>query len=154
MIAIVRTRLMRQDAQRGVVLDGFPRTVAQARALDQILDDRGQEALVVVDVVVPEAELVRRLASRRICSNCGTTADPMHLEATCVKCGGKLVQRADDNNGVVLERLKVYHRETKPVLEYYRRRPTFRAVNGAQAPDVVARELDAMIDDARSAGGK
>src|SRR5262245_41959626 len=152
MIAIVRTRLMRQDAQKGVVLDGFPRTVAQARALDQILDERGQEALVVVDVVVPEAELVRRLARRRICSDCGTTADPTHLEATCQKCGGKLVQRADDNQGVVLERLKVYHRETKPVLEYYRQRPTFRAVNGAQAPDVVARALDDKIDDARSAG--
>ena len=152
MIAIVRTRLMRQDAQRGVVLDGFPRTVAQARALDQILDERGQETLVVVDVVVPEAELVRRLASRRICSNCGTTADPSYLEPACQKCGGKMVQRADDNQGVVLERLKVYHRETKPVLEYYRKRPTFRAVNGAQAPDIVARELDDMIDDARSAG--
>lgn len=152
MIAIVRQRLMRPDARKGVVLDGFPRTVAQARALDQILDDRGQEALVVVDVVVPEEELVRRLASRRICSNCGTTADPSHLEATCRKCGGELVQRADDNQGVVLERLKVYHRETRPVLEYYRQRPTFRAVNGAQPPDVVARELDDMIDDARSAG--
>jgi len=152
MIAIVRQRLLRQDARKGVVLDGFPRTVAQARTLDQILDERGQETLVVVDVVVPEAELVRRLASRRICSNCGTTADPSYLEPACQKCGGKMVQRADDNQGVVLERLKVYHRETKPVLEYYRKRPTFRAVNGAQAPDIVARELDDMIDDARSAG--
>jgi adenylate kinase len=154
MIAIVRQRLQRPDAQAGVVLDGFPRTVAQARALDAIMDERANGPLVVVDVVVPEDELVRRLAGRRICSNCGANADPSNLEAVCRKCGGEMVQRPDDNQVVVLERLKIYLRETKPVLDFYRGRPTFRAVNGAQAPAVVARELDAMIDDARNAGAK
>ncbi len=69
----------------------------------------------------------------------------------CRKCGGQLVQRADDNQDVVRERLKVYERETQPVLEFYRERPTFRLVNGAQAPERVAQELDAMIDDAAAA---
>ena len=148
MIAIVRDRLFRADADRGFVLDGFPRTVAQAKALDQIMDERGKGPLIVVDVVVPEEELVRRLAGRRICSACGRNADPSRLGQTCGTCGGGLVQRVDDNQQVVLERLKVYTNSTKPVLEYYRGRPTFRVVNGAQPADRVARDLDALIDDA------
>jgi adenylate kinase len=152
MIAIVRARLMRPDAEPGFVLDGFPRTVAQARALDRIVEERGNGPLIMVDVMVPEKELVRRLASRRICSNCGTNADPFGTSAVCKACGGELVQRADDNQDVVLERLKIYQRATTPVLEYFRERPTFRVVNGAQAPERVAQELDTLIDDAAAAG--
>jgi adenylate kinase len=149
MIAIVRQRLLRPDAANGFVLDGFPRTVAQARALDQIMEERRNGPLVIVDVGVPEAELVRRLASRRICSNCGAGADPFGAALTCKKCGGQLVQRTDDNREVVLERLKIYQQSTRPVLEFYRQRPTFRVVNGAQPPETVASELDSLIDDAR-----
>jgi adenylate kinase len=145
MITIVRHRLMRPDAAAGVVLDGFPRTVAQARALDQIMEERGNGPLVIVDVAVPEDELVKRLAGRRICADCGTNADPSEVE--CRTCGGALVQRSDDMQQVVLERLKVYHRSTRPVLEFYRQRPTFRVVNGAQAPEVVAQALDHAIDE-------
>jgi adenylate kinase len=152
MIAIVRDRLMRPDAKNGFVLDGFPRTVTQAEALDRILEARGNGPLVVIDVVVPERELVRRLASRRICASCGANAAPASDAALCAVCGGELVQRADDNQDVVLERLKVYQRATKPVLEFYRERPTFRIVNGAQAPERVAHELDTMIEDAARVG--
>jgi adenylate kinase len=152
MIAIVRNRLLRPDAAPGFVLDGFPRTVTQARALDQIIGERGNGPLVIVDVVVPEEELVRRLAGRRICSKCGINADPFGGGDVCSKCGGELIQRVDDNKDVVLERLKVYQRATNPVLEYYRERPTFRVVNGAQAPERVAHELDTMIDDAANVG--
>ena len=148
MVEIVRHRLSQPDAMSGFVLDGFPRTVFQARALDVIVEDRRNGPLVIIDVSVPEEELVRRLAIRRICSNCGTGADPFGGSATCTKCGGELVQRVDDNQQVVLERLKVYERATRPVLDYYRMRPTFRQVNGAQAPEIVAGELDAMVDQA------
>jgi adenylate kinase len=148
MVEIVRHRLGQPDARFGFVLDGFPRTVFQARALDVIMEDGGNGPLVIIDVTVPEDELVRRLASRRICSNCGTGADPFGGTATCKKCSGTLVQRTDDDQIVVLERLKIYQRTTRPVLDYYRMRPTFRIVNGAQAPEVVAQELDAMIDEA------
>ena len=151
-IAIVRDRLLRPDATPGFVLDGFPRTVTQARALDQIMEERDNGPLVIVDVMVPEDELVRRLASRRICSQCGINAAPGDAAATCAKCGGEMVQRSDDNKDVVLERLKVHLRATQPVLEFYRERPTFRVVNGAQAPERVAHELDTMIDDAAAAG--
>jgi adenylate kinase len=152
MIAIVRDRLLRPDASPGFVLDGFPRTVTQARALDQIIGERDNGPLVIVDVVVPEDELVRRLAGRRICSKCGINADPFDAGTQCSTCGGELIQRVDDNKDIVLERLKVYQRATKPVLEYYRERPTFRVVNGAQTPERVAHELDTMIHDAANVG--
>ena len=151
MIAIVRERLTRPDAQCGFVLDGFPRTVAQAEALDRIVTERKNGPLIVVDVEVPQHELVRRLAMRRICVKCGANADPFGSADTCPKCGGGLEQRTDDNHEVVLERLNVYKRATTPVLEYYRERPTFRVVNGAQSPERVAHELDTMIDDAAGA---
>jgi adenylate kinase len=158
MIDIVHERLMQADAQPGFVLDGFPRTVVQAEALDRIVAERGSDPLVIVDVRVPEKELVRRLASRLICSKCGANAElPKAGEPAatrCARCGGELVQRVDDNEQVVLERLKVYERETKPLVEFYRDRPTFRIVNGAQPPDHVAHELDMVIDDAALVGEK
>ena len=157
MVAIVRDRLLRPDAQRGFVLDGFPRTVAQAKALDQIVAERNNGPLIVVDVRVPEHELVRRLAGRMICGACGANAemptDGSPPSAVCGTCGHELVQRSDDNEQVVRERLKVYERATKPLVEFYRDRPTFRIVNGAQAPERVAHELDTVIDDAALVSG-
>ena len=145
MIGIVRERLERTDAKDGFVLDGFPRTVAQAVALDGIMANRGP--LIVVDIVVPEAELVRRLGTRSICRLCGTGASVgSTVGAACAKCGGRLVQRTDDNQAVVLERLKVYHRQSEPLVEYYRVRPTFRSIDGAQPPDKVAADLVAAIE--------
>jgi adenylate kinase len=149
-IAIVRDRLARSDTRPGFVLDGFPRTVGQAAALDRLMDERAQGPLVVIDVVVPEQELVRRLDGRRICGRCGTNAEAG--KASCGKCGGELIVRADDDGQVVLERLKIYERATRPVLEYYRARPTFRVVNGAQAAEQVARDVDRMIEDAAAGG--
>ena len=154
MIEIVRNRLLQPDTTPGFVLDGFPRTVPQARALDTIIDERGNGPLVVVDVMVPEKELIRRLAGRRICSKCGTNAEPSEgaSKVVCAKCGGTLVQRSDDSDEVVSERLKVYLRQTQPLVDYYRERPTFRVVNGAQPPDRVAHELDTVIGDAATVG--
>ena len=92
--------------------------------------------------MVPEAELVRRLGTRLICHDCGTNAPiAASAGAVCAKCGGRLVQRTDDNQSIVIERLKVYHRMSEPLVEYYRMRPTFRSVDGAQPPDRVAADL-------------
>jgi adenylate kinase len=171
MIGIVRDRLDRDDARGGFVLDGFPRTVAQAEALDGIMT--GRDPLIVVDIVVPEAELVRRLSARLICEDCGATAGIGDIEAAatkmvipaanaaapeavavlrapadplrCHRCGGRLVQRTDDNDAVVRARLNVYRRDTKPLVDYYRVRPSFREINGAQTPDEVAADLNAAI---------
>lgn len=144
MVGIVRDRLARADAQPGFVLDGFPRTVAQAVALDTLLSDRAP--LVIVDLAVPEAELVRRLDARRVCGQCGATYGDGSASARCGRCGGTLVQRSDDSEDVVRERLNVYRRDTEPLVCHYRGRPTFASIDGAQDPDPVARELRATIE--------
>jgi adenylate kinase len=149
MIGIVQERLDRDDAKSGFVLDGFPRTVVQAGALDRLVDGRGP--LVVLDIVVPADVLVRRLASRRICSQCGQNAAVEWLSA-CGKCGGELVARIDDGVEIVRERLGVYQRQTKPLVDYYSARPTFRQVDGNQPPDVVTAAIDAALAEAAARG--
>jgi len=150
MIGIVRERLERSDAARGFVLDGFPRTVAQAGALDEMIDGRGP--LVVVDIVVPEDVLLRRLAARRICGSCGVNAQVDWI-STCASCGGPLQTRKDDGEEIVRERLEVYHRQTKPIVDFYARRPTFRAIDGNQPPDVVTAAMDTAICQASTVAG-
>ena len=140
MIGIVTERLSRGDAKAGFVLDGFPRTVRQAEALDGILEG---QPLVVVDIVVPEATLVQRIASRRTCGTCGHSALPE--EKGCPKCGGELVVRLDDSAGIVIERLRVYTEQTAPIVEFYRGRPNFRAIDGTKAPDDVQSAICAAV---------
>jgi adenylate kinase len=142
MIGIVQERLEREDARNGFVLDGFPRTIVQASALDRLIDGRGP--LVVLDIVVPEEVLVRRLATRRICSRCGSNAAVEWLNA-CGKCGGELVARVDDGVDIVRERLGVYHRQTKPLVDYYSARSTFHQIEGNLPPDVVTAAIDAAL---------
>jgi len=142
MVGIVRERLSRSDTKKGFVLDGFPRTGFQGQALDEIMADRDGQ-LVVVDIVVPEEELVRRLAARRICSACGTNADSG--DSKCRKCGGTLVPRSDDDERVVRERLKVYTQQSKPLVDFYCNRPTFRVVDGTQSPDRVFQQIESAI---------
>jgi adenylate kinase len=153
MVKVVQERLNRDDARSGFILDGFPRTVAQAKALDHVMN--GRAPLIVIDIVVPEAELVRRLSTRLICGICGSNADPSDAKAIasmrCSRCGGELQQRADDNQAVVIERLGVYHRNTAPLVHYYQARPTFRAVDGAQPADCVAAALLEAVELAKSA---
>jgi adenylate kinase len=153
MIEMVGERLAQPDTAAGFLLDGFPRTVPQAQALDRLMEARGRGPLIIVDVRVPLQELVRRLDSRRICGSCGANADPFSPTISrCGKCGGEFVQRIDDNRDVVIERLKVYELQTYPLVEFYQNRPTFRVVNGAQSPERVAFELDTVIDDAAAVG--
>jgi len=149
MIAIVRERLSQEDARNGFVLDGFPRTITQASALDRIVDGRGP--LVVLDIVVPEEVLVRRLASRRICGECGQNAAVDWL-SVCGKCGGQLIARIDDGTEIVRERLGVYHRQTVPLVDYYSARPTFRRIDGNLPPDVVTDAIDTALAEASARG--
>jgi len=141
MIGIVRERLERNDAQRGFVLDGFPRTVGQAKALDRMLDD--ESPLAVIDIEVPEEAIVRRLIARRICGSCGWTAVPG--TSACSRCGGALIQRRDDTEDVVRERLRVYQDDTQQLVDFYRDRSTFRSVDGDQSPDAVAADIAAAV---------
>lgn len=152
MISVVRDRLGKPDALAGFVLDGFPRTVVQADALDTMLDGRGP--LVIVVLEVPEQELIRRLAWRRVCASCGASyggvdvpelAGPRTEGAVeagrCRNCGGQLVQREDDSVSVIRDRLKVFHSQTAPLVDFYRERPTFSQINGLQHPDKVTADL-------------
>jgi adenylate kinase len=145
MIGIVGERLNRPDAVGGFVLDGFPRTVGQATALDHMVAGRGP--LVVLDIVVPEEVLVRRLATRRICGQCGVNA-AVEWTGACQKCGGELIARIDDGVEIVRERLKIYRRQTEPLVDYYSVRPTFRSIDGNQPPDIVTRQVDDALLDA------
>lgn len=151
-IGIVRERLDQPDVKPGFILDGFPRTVAQAEALDRLM--AGRDPLIVIDIAVPEAELIRRLTGRLVCEVCGLNAEGVELSqmatTPCARCGGKLKQRADDSEAVVRERLKVYRRDTEPLVEYYRPRATFRAVSGAQPLERVAADLAAAVREIQS----
>ena len=137
-IGIVRHRLQRSDTACGFVLDGFPRTVPQAEALDAMLDRRSP--LVVIDIAVDDADIIRRLSKRRVCAACGTIvgAREGRPPEVCAACGGALVQRRDDREAVVRERLAVYRRRTAPLIDFYRDRSTFRSVDGGLTEDSVA----------------
>jgi adenylate kinase len=154
-IGLVRERLDRPDTLNGFVLDGFPRTVPQAEALDRLM--AGRDPLIVIDITVPEQELVRRLSARVVCEECGSNAEGVSLSqmATlhCRRCGGRLKQRTDDNDTVVRERLKVFRRNVQPLLDYYRERPTFRQVFGAQPLDRVEAEVAHAVAHARGLVG-
>ena len=149
-IGIVRERLSRPDAVAGFVLDGFPRTAQQASALDEITKDRGP--VICVEIQVPDEELVRRVRARRVCEDCGANADAFEHKVgalpdlcqnteRCRSIGPKWVARSDDSEAVVRERLKIYWRDTRPMIEYYSSRPTFRAIDGKQTPEQVREAL-------------
>lgn len=144
MIGIVKERLVRPDAASGFVLDGFPRTVPQAEAFDAFAADRAPVHVVLVDV--PASELVRRLTMRRICGTCGNNAEPdAQSNATCSRCGGAFVQRADDNEQVVRERLAVYERQTGPLVAHYQSSPWFHRIEGNVSAERVAVAIRAAL---------
>lgn len=143
-IEVVRQRLQQPDTQQGFLLDGFPRTVPQAEALEGML--AGRAPLVIVEVALTEAEVVRRLASRLVCEECGTNAEDAGEDATCHDCGGRLVPRADDREQVVVNRLKVYRTQTTPLVDYYADRRTFFRINGAQLPDDVTKDIVEAVE--------
>jgi adenylate kinase len=153
-IGIVRERLSRPDAIAGFVLDGFPRTAEQADALDKITASRGP--VICVEMQVPDEELVRRVRGRRVCDDCGANADafehkPGQLPELCQnteRCrtiGPKWVARSDDSEAIVRERLKVYWRDTRPMIDFYSSRPTFRTIDGMQTPEKVREALVSSV---------
>ncbi len=161
---VVQERLQQPDTKPGFLLDGYPRTVAQARSLDafMMVGPKGpalreggaagpkgpalRDPLVVVELFVPEEEVLRRLAARMVCSECGANAQDDRDFSSCSNCGGKVVPRVDDKEDVVRRRMDVYRRQTEPLVEFYGRRPTFRKVNGDQLADEVTAAIIAAVD--------
>jgi adenylate kinase len=150
---LVRERLSQPDAARGVVLDGFPRSLAQAQALDEMLGHRPCFAIVLT---VPTDELERRLQSRRICLKCRTTYGGGTAygseEELCSRCGIPLIRRDDDNTETIRRRLSTYHATVAPLLDYYRSRSSLGTVDGTQGPDVVFRAMVRHVDTAQMEG--
>ena len=144
-IGIVRQRLAKPDCAKGFILDGFPRTVEQANALDQILADLQIKLTRVVDISVPSASLVERAVGRRICKKCGATYhikfNPTKSEGICDVCGGETYQRADDSEATMKNRLSVYEAQTKPLIDYYQKAGVYTAIDGSQAIDKVFEDV-------------
>lgn len=133
-IDIVKERLQQPDAQNGYILDGFPRTVPQAEALEKIAD---MDAVIELDVA--DEKLIDRLSGRRVCVKCGATYHVSRLggKDTCEACGEKLIQRDDDKAETVLNRLTTYHKQTAPLVDFYQKKGLLKKIDGAQDMDVI-----------------
>ena len=144
-IGIVKERLSEDDCKKGFILDGFPRTIPQAEALDNM----GVDIQYVINIDVPDESIIKRMSGRRVCENCGR---PYHIESlkpqkdgVCDDCGGPLVQRKDDHPDTVLARLEVYHKETEPLADYYRKQGKLVNVEGQNTvADTTAAVLKAI----------
>ena len=144
-IEIIKERLAKDDCKNGFILDGFPRTVPQAEALDAM----GVNIDKVVDIEVADEKIAQRLSGRRVCANCGASYHieykPSKVEGVCDKCGGPTVQRKDDEPATVLDRLKVYHEQTEPLKDYYSKKGLLTVVYGAEeVSETSARTLKAL----------
>ena len=133
-IGIIRDRIQDEDCRKGYILDGFPRTIAQAEALDTMLSELGSGIDAVVSLQADEEELVRRLTGRRTCRACGfgfhVMFKPPKTEGVCDECGGELYQRDDDQETAIRERLSVYGQQTQPLIDYYRGKGSLKEVDG------------------------
>jgi adenylate kinase len=156
MIGIINDRLARTDAGKGFILDGFPRTVVQAEKLDHILSSRvtegsgnGQPPLRVLQLLVPDDAIVRRIALRRTCAQCGAIYhlenNPPANDSICDRCGAEVIARPDDTEEAVRKRLESFHRQTMPVAEYYKTKSILREVDGVGPLDVVFERIEESL---------
>ncbi|MET3730319.1 adenylate kinase [Fictibacillus halophilus] len=148
-IGIVRDRLSKKDCEKGYLLDGFPRTVAQAEALEEITTELGRTIDYVLNISVDSDQLMQRLTGRRICQTCGSTYhvifNPPKVEGVCDKDGGTLIQRQDDNEETVRNRLNVNMKQAKPLLDFYGEKGYLKNMNGDQDIDKVFQDIDQLI---------
>ena len=133
-VKILLDRVAKEDCAGGYVLDGFPRTIPQAQALDEALDKLGEKLDYAIDVDVPDENIVRRMSGRRACLKCGATYHVEHIppkkEGVCDDCGSELVLRDDDKAETVSNRLKIYHDQTQPLIDYYTQKGILKTVDG------------------------
>lgn len=133
-IQIVKDRLQQDDCKRGFILDGFPRTIPQAESLDRELEQMDMPLNHVADISVPDSEIIKRLSGRRVCSKCGisyhTQYGPTKIEGVCDSCGASVIQRDDDKEETVLSRLKTYHEQTEPLIDFYRKKGKLLTIDG------------------------
>lgn len=149
-IGIIDERLRAPDCKPGFILDGFPRTIAQAEALQTILTRIGRSIDHVINIEVDSEELVRRLTGRRTCKNCGAMFhiffSPPEQENTCNRCGGSLYQRDDDKEETIRTRLKEYERQTAPLIQYYQKKKNLRVIEGVGGPNQIFKQIRGVLD--------
>lgn len=148
-IGIVRERLSKDDCQKGFLLDGFPRTVAQAEALENMLTELNKKIDYCLNIDVDHNILMERLTGRRICKDCGATYhlvfNPPAKDGTCDRCGGELYQRADDNEETVHNRLEVNIQQSEPLLHFYETKGYLKNINGQQDINDVFKDIDSLL---------
>ncbi len=146
---LVVDRIAQDDCKNGFILDGFPRTIPQAEALDVALTKRGESMDYAIDVDVPDQNIVDRMGGRRACLNCGATYhvvfNPTKVEEKCDNCGSDTVLRDDDKPETVQKRLKVYHDQTQPLIDYYKNKNILKTVDGTQPMDKVFTDIVALL---------
>jgi adenylate kinase len=143
---LVEDRFKEPDAQPGSVLDGFPRNIGQAQALERFLGEGGVKLCIYIDL--PNDLVMQRLSSRRVCQECGTTyveSDPSAISGTCEICGGDVVQRSDDKPEAIQKRLETFERDTFPLLSFYEQRDLLVKVNGDQSVEKVSEDIEALL---------
>lgn len=149
-VGIVKERISEDDAKKGFLLDGFPRTIKQAEALNSIMSELDREIDAVINIEVPEEELMNRLTGRRICEKCGTTYhlvfNPPKVDGICDIDGGKLYQREDDNPETVSNRLSVNVKQSKPILEYYNEKGVLKNIDGSKDIEEVTNDVIDILD--------
>ena len=149
-VGIVKERISEDDAKKGFLLDGFPRTIEQAEALNSIMSELDREIYAVINIEVPEEELMNRLTGRRICEKCGTTYhlvfNPPKVDGICDIDGGKLYQREDDNPETVSNRLSVNVKQSKPILEYYNEKGVLKNIDGSKDIEEVTNDVIDILD--------
>jgi len=149
-LGMVKERLSQPDCQKGFILDGFPRTVAQAEALDKLLSEMGKKLDFALALIVPDDLLVERLTGRRTCKSCGMMYHikykPPKVEGKCDVCEGELYQRPDDNEETVRNRLKVYHEQTAPLIEYYKNKGILREIDGSKSIEEITQQLISILE--------
>ncbi|HIH77863.1 MAG TPA: adenylate kinase [Halobacteria archaeon] len=148
-IKIVEERLKRDDCKDGFILDGFPRTLLQAEALDKILTRMSKKIDYVINIDVPAEDIVKRLTSRRICKKCGNIynllSNPPKIDGKCDICGGELYQREDDKEETVRRRLQVYKEDTEPLIMYYKSKGVLKTIDGRKDIDDVKNLIERTI---------
>ncbi|MGW8284289.1 MAG: adenylate kinase [Candidatus Deferrimicrobiaceae bacterium] len=149
-IGIVRDRLREKDCDKGFILDGFPRTIPQAQALDRTVKELGKEITSVLSLEVDEAEIMERLSGRRTCSGCGAMYhvrfNPPKAEGRCDKCAGTLLQRDDDKEETIRTRLVNYKKSTEPLIEYYRKTGKVHAVKASGDIDAIFADISRILN--------
>jgi len=148
-VELVIDRIRQDDCKNGFVLDGFPRTIPQAQALDAALEKLDEKMDYAVDIDVPDKNIVNRMGGRRACLNCGATYHivtiPTKVEGICDRCGSPVVLREDDKPETVEKRLSVYHEQTQPLIDYYKKQEILRSVDGTKPMEVVFADIIAIL---------